>query len=368
MGTSGYVWQERFAWHNPGPAAAFLPAGGFVQPGEHVDSPEVKRRMHGLVEASGLKQRLTAIDDVAAATREELLLFHTPDYIDRIAAASAAGGGDAGDLTPFGAGGFEIAALSAGACIAAGRAILGGRVENAYVLNRPPGHHAEADRGRGFCIFNNGVLAVRRLRQLYGLGRIALFDWDVHHGNGAQQAFWNERDTLTISLHQTQFYPADSGSVEENGAGAGLGSNINVPLPPGSGHGAYVHAMESVVIPALERFRPDLIVVCCGFAGSALETLGRTMASSHTYREMTRAVKAAARSLCGGRLLLLQEGGFSAAYAPFCLMAVLEELSGIKTSVEDPCLHLIENMGMQSLQAHQAQMIGQAAALVERIG
>jgi acetoin utilization deacetylase AcuC-like enzyme len=367
MGRTGLVWDERYAWHNPGVAAAFLPAGGFIQPGEHVDDPQARRRIVGLLEVSGLRQQLDNIADGQAASRDELLLFHTPAYVDRIQTQSAEGGGNAGDLTPFGAGGYDIAALSVGGGIAAGRAILQGRVRNAWVLNRPPGHHAEADKGRGFCIFNNGVIAVRRLRQLFGLGKVALVDWDVHHGNGAQQAFFDDPSTLTVSVHQYKFYPSDSGFIDENGTGPGLGYNINVPLPPGSGHGAYLHAFNTVVLPALERYRPELIVVCCGFAGNALESLGRTMASSATYRWMTQRLVALADSVCQGRLLLLQEGGFMPAYTPFCGLAVAEALSGIETGVADPYLHLIENMGMQDLQPHQAQMIDEAAALLTRM-
>jgi len=367
MEQTGLVWQEQFAWHNPGVAAAFLPPGGYIQPGDHIDSPEARRRIVGLLEVSGLRRQLAAIDDVQQASRDELLLFHTPGYVDHIQALSQAAGGNAGDLTPFGPGGYEIAALSAGGGIAAGRAIFEGRVRNAYVLNRPPGHHAEADKGRGFCIFGNGVIAVRRLRQLFGLGKVALLDWDVHHGNGAQKAFYEDSGTLTVSMHQYKFYPDDSGFVDENGAGAGKGLNLNVPLPPGSGHGAYLHAFDTVVVPALERFKPEFIAVSCGFAGNALEALGRTMAYTTTYRHMTERLVAVAESLCSGRLLFLQEGGFMPAYTPFCGLAVAEALSGIKTPVEDPYLHLIENMGMQELQPHQAEMIDQAARLVQNI-
>jgi acetoin utilization deacetylase AcuC-like enzyme len=367
MAKTGFVWQERFAWHSPGVAAAFLPPGGYIQPGEHVDNAEARRRIVNLLGVSGLKRQLHAIDDVPAATRDELLLFHEPAYLDRLEALSQAGGGDAGDLTPFGPGGFDIAALSTGGCIAAGRAVIEGQVANAYVLNRPPGHHAEADKGRGFCMINNGVVAVKRLRQLFGLGRIALVDWDVHHGNGAQKAFYEDPKTLTLSVHQIQFYPPDSGSVEENGAGAGLGMNLNVPLPPGAGHGAYLHAFDRVVLPALQRFKPELIVVACGYAGNALEALGRTMAYSETYRAMTKRLKESAQALCGGRLLFITEGGFMPAYTPFCALAVLEELSGIRTPVEDPYRHLIEHMGMQDLQPHQAEMIGRAERLLPLI-
>lgn len=365
---TGYVWNELFAWHNTGMGAAFLPTGGVVEPGQlHAENADTKRRIENLLEVSGLKQHLVEFRTFPNATRDDILTFHTQSYVDRIVELSAASGGDAGELTPFGPGSYEIALKSVGGCLAAGRAILRGEIDNAYVLNRPPGHHAEADIGRGFCLFGNGVITANVLRREFGLKRIAFFDWDIHHGNGTQKAFWTDPQTLVMSAHQIQFYPPDTGFVEENGEGPGAGANINIPLPPGSGHGAYIHALETVVIPALDRFKPELIIVLSGFDGGAIDPLGRNMAHTATYRQMTSMLMKAANKHCSDRLLMLHEGGYSAAYTPFCGLAVLETLSERASGIEDPFLPILAGMGMQDLQPHQAEMISQSAALSARI-
>lgn len=368
MGRTGYIFREEYMWHTTGVAANYIPTGGHVQPDlSHAESSDSKRRIDGLFSVSGIKKHLHVIDDFEPLTDDQIALFHTRAYMKRIKNLSDNAGGDAGDLTPFGRGAYEIAALSAAGPLAAGRAILKGEIDNAYVLNRPPGHHAEADIGRGFCIFANAVLTAMNLRMEFGDMKIAILDWDVHHGNGAQKAFYEDPTTLVISIHQYKNYPQDSGFVEEAGEGAGHGYNINIPLPPGSGHGAYLHAMDTVVAPAMEAFRPDMIFILSGFDGGALDPLGRNMAHSGTYREMTRKMKALAATLCDGKLLIMHEGGYSPAYTPFCGMAVIEALTDVNSGVHDPFFDIVSGYGMQELQPHQAAMIARSAALVKLI-
>ncbi|MDE2456881.1 MAG: class II histone deacetylase, partial [Burkholderiales bacterium] len=287
--------------------------------------------------------------------------------VEKIRRLSADAGGDAGELTPFGKGSWEIACLSAGGCIALLDAVWSGRVRNGYSLNRPPGHHADADLGRGYCIFGNAVVAIRNLQARCGVARVAVVDWDVHHGNGTQGGFYEDPSVLTISLHQDGNYPAESGSTEENGRGAGIGSNLNVPLPAGSGTGAYLSAFERVVLPALERFRPEILVVLSGFDACNMDPLGRMMLHSNSYRQLTRLLMDAAERLCGGRLAMFHEGGYSPVYVPFCGVAVLEELSGRRSPVVDPFLPFWENLPGQRLQAHQEAAITRAARLVEAV-
>jgi acetoin utilization deacetylase AcuC-like enzyme len=276
---------------------------------------------------------------------------------------SEASGGNAGEGTPFSAGGFEVALLAAGGTITAVDAVLDGRVRNAYALVRPPGHHAESDVGRGFCIFGNVVIAVEHARASRRIGRVAVVDWDVHHGNGTQKAFYRDPGVLTISIHQDRWYPHDSGGMDERGEGPGFGFNVNIPLPPGSGHGAYLATIERVVVPALRAFRPELIVVPSGFDGSMWDPLGRMMAYSETYRAMTRMLTAAADDLCGGRLVLSHEGGYAPLYVPFCGLAVMEELTGVKTPVNDPMAARAGAVGGQDLQPHQDEVIRRAERL-----
>src|SRR5262249_56782582 len=172
-----------------------------------------------------------------------------PEYVERVKRLSDAGWGDAGEFAPVGPSSFEIAALAVGGCLVAVDAVLEGAVDNAYALVRPPGHHALPDKGMGGCLFGNTALAASHARDVHGVSRLAVVDLDAHHGNGTQVAFYDDPDVLTISLHQADCFPPESGRVDETG----VGTNVNLPLPPGSGTGAYAAAFERVVVPALER-------------------------------------------------------------------------------------------------------------------
>jgi acetoin utilization deacetylase AcuC-like enzyme len=295
------------------------------------------------------------------------LRYHTPEYIGKVKALSDGGGGDAGEAAYLGANCYDIARLSAGASLEALNAVLDGRVGNVYALARPAGHHATRDYGRGFCIFCNIALAILNAKAQGKVGKVAVVDWDVHHGNGTQDAFYSDPSVLTISLHQAGYYPPDSGWLDENGVGPGRGYNINVPLPPGSGHGAYVETMKRIVVPALRRFHPEVIVVASGLDANAQDPLARMMCHSGTYREMTSLVKTAAQELCGGRLVACHEGGYAPGYVPWCALAIIEVLADISTSWQDSALDWIAGWPGQELQPDQAEVIGKAAALVTNI-
>lgn len=361
---TGYVWNERFAWHEAGNA---LGPGKFNEPYPDLDRPETKRRLHSLIEVSGLAERLVRVP-ARLASEEELLQFHTREYVERIKTLSEAEGGNAGEAARFGPGGFDIARLAVGGCLAATEAVIAGTVENAYALVRPCGHHATADFGRGFCIFGNLVLAIHHAKAVHKVRRIAVVDWDVHHGNGTQEAFYRDPSVLTISLHQDRCYPVDSGGLEEMGEEEGRGYNINIPLPPGSGHGAYLATFEQVVLPALRAFRPALIFVASGFDAGANDPLGRMLCYSDTYRAMATMLRDTAMELCEGKLVACHEGGYSPTYVPFCGLAVLEAMAGIDTAIEDPMRAWYARLGGQELQPHQAAVIDQAAQLARRLG
>jgi acetoin utilization deacetylase AcuC-like enzyme len=363
---TGLVWHERYMWHDTRAAAGPIPAGGWVEPGEHAENPATKRRLKNLLDVSGLTERLVSIQ-AREATVEEVCRFHTREYVERIKALSDDNGGEAGGFTPFGPGSYEIALLAAGGVIAAVDAVLDGTVDNAFALVRPPGHHALADEGMGFCIFGNCAIAVHHARQARGVGRVAIVDWDVHHGNGTQAAFYDDGSVLTISIHQDNCFPPGSGTLEENGEGDGLGASLNVPLPPGSGVPAYVQAFERVVVPALDGFRPELVIVASGLDASGMDPLGRQLMHSDGYRELTRLVLGAAERHAGGRLVVAHEGGYSQAVVPFCGLAIVETLSGIRTAVVDPFLGLISAQGGETVLPHQAAAIDAAAALVDRV-
>lgn len=363
---TGWVWHERCMWHDPGSAGGPLPAGGWIEPGTHVENVETKRRLRNLVEVSGLLAQLVPVAP-RPATADEVCRVHDRGYVGRIEQMSASGGGDAGNMTPFGPGSYEIALLAAGAAIAATDAVLDGEVDNCYALTRPPGHHAMRDSGCGFCIFNNVAIAAAHAREARGLERVAIVDWDVHHGNGLQEAFYEDPSVLTISLHQDGNFPPGSGPVDENGAGAGAGTHINIPLPAGSGDGAYQAAIERVVVPALDRHRPQLVIVASGYDASGMDPLAQMMLHSDSYRAMTRNVMDAARESCDGRVVVCHEGGYSPFVVPFCGLALIETLAGIRTEVQDPYMPIIAGMPGQELLDHQGQAVARAERLVQNI-
>jgi len=354
-------------WHDTGTSAWVTPAGLTVEPLGHIENADGKRRIRNLLEVSGLMDHLVQLKP-RPATEDEIARLHTREYMERIKRASSQTGGDAGDLSPFGRGSYEIALLAAGGCITAVDAVLDGKVDNAYALVRPPGHHAEKDQGRGFCIFANTALAAAHARQARGLSRVAIVDWDVHHGNGTEHAFYDDASVLTISIHQDNNYPPGSGGIEDTGAGDGKGYNINIPLPAGSGVGAYVATFERVVAPALRAFRPELILVASGLDASAMDPLASMMMTSDGYRKLTQVVLSVAREVCGGRLVACHEGGYSPAYVPYCGLAILEEMAGVRTGLEDPLLDLLAAFGGQELQPHQDAVIQKAAQLAAALG
>jgi acetoin utilization deacetylase AcuC-like enzyme len=362
---TGFVWDERYGWHDTGTFAGGLPSGGFLQPYRHFESPESKQRLAQLVAVSGLGAHLKHLA-ARPASEEEVLRVHTVGHLAHLREQSAhpRGGLCEDGISPIGHGSYEIALLAAGGTIVAADAVVAGLVPNAYALVRPPGHHATPDTGMGFCMINNIAVAIEYARAERGIGRVAVVDWDVHHGNGTQDVYIGDPDVLTISLHQDRCFPSDSGYLQERGRGAGVGAALNVPLPPGSGQAAYLDAMDRVVLPALAAFRPELIVVGCGFDAGVLDPLARQMLTVATFRALARRVRDAAERLCDGRLLMVHEGGYSPVYVPFCGLAVLEVLSGVDTGVGDPFEPLVAGMAGHELEDHQRAVVDRAAALV----
>lgn len=340
---TAFYTDELTFWHHSGPHALTMPAGGWVQVpngSSLAESPESKRRLKNLLAVSGLEAKL----DVRTApplTRQDLLKVHTPAYLDRLEELSGIGHGEAGPGAPIGPGSYEIACLSAGLATTALEAVLTGEIDNAYSLSRPPGHHCLPDQAMGFCFLANVALAVEAMKTKRGLGRVAVVDWDVHHGNGTQKIFEDRGDVLTISLHQENCFPPGYSGSEERGIGEGFGANINIPLPAGSGHATYLRALDRIVVPALERFRPEVIIVACGYDANALDPLARMQLYSESFREMTRTMRETADRICNGKLVVVHEGGYSEAYVPFCGLATIEEMSGHRTQVIDPLVDFI---------------------------
>ncbi|MBE7620926.1 class II histone deacetylase [Komagataeibacter sp. FXV2] len=340
MKRTGFFTDERCFWHVTKPHIGPLAIGGWVQPSAGsgtAESPDSKRRLKNLVDFSGLSGRLQN-RSARAATREDLLRVHPASYLERFRAMSEADGGEfaADTQASFSKGSYDFACVSSGLAIAAVDAVMRGELDNAYALCRPPGHHCLPDMPMGFCFLANIPIAIRAAQAAHGLRRVAVVDWDVHHGNGTEAIFYDSADVLTISIHQENCYPPGSGGVERRGEGAGEGHNLNVPLLPGGGHEAYVGAMERIVMPALLRYQPELIIIACGYDAGAFDPLARMMLGSNTYRYLIGCMMKIADACCGGRLVAMHEGGYSEAYVPFCGHALLETLADTTSDVVDP--------------------------------
>lgn len=340
--TTGFYWDESCFWHGGGNYAFMAPVGGIVQPGADLpENPETKRRLKNLMDVTGLLAELET-SSAPDITHEDLLRVHPASFLDQFKALSDAGGGELGLRAPFSAGGYEIASKSAGLTKAALFAVLEGRQQNAYALSRPPGHHCMPEWQNGFCLLANIAIAVEAAFAAKKASRIAVLDWDVHHGNGTEAIFYDRDDVLTISIHQENNYPLDTGDFKDRGTGKGEGYNLNIPLPPGAGHREYLMTMERLVCPALHAYQPDAIVVACGFDAAAFDPLGRMMCSADTFGQMTAMLMETAADVCEGRIAMAHEGGYSEVYVPFCGHATIARMAGSKIHAADPFAATLE--------------------------
>lgn len=336
--TTGFFCDERCFWHSGGNYAFLMPVGGLVQPvasGGLPENPETKRRLKNLVEVTGLAKDLD-VRGAPPVTEEDLLRVHPRAFLDTFQETAQAGGGETGLRAPYGPDGYDIACLSAGLAKDALFAVLDGDLTNSYALSRPPGHHCMPEWQNGFCLLANIAIAVEAAIAADKAARVAVLDWDVHHGNGTEAIFYDRADVLTISLHQERNYPLNTGDFTDRGTGEGTGTNLNIPLPPGVGHVGWMQALERLALPAIRAFSPDAIIVACGFDASAFDPLSRMLCSAETFRAMTQATRTLAEDICGGRLTMVHEGGYSEVYVPFCGHAVLAELSGSAIVAPDP--------------------------------
>lgn len=367
--STGFFWNERCFWHGGGNYASMLPVGGLVQPmvnGGVPETPESKRRLRNLLDVTGLSADLV-MQTAPEADFEALERVHPRAFLDRFKTMSDTGGGEIGVRCPFGPGGFEIAAQSAGLAVGALDAVLRGRVDNAYALSRPPGHHCLPDEPMGFCLLANIAIAVEAALATGRAERIAVLDWDVHHGNGTEAIFFDRPDVFTISIHQERNFPIDTGAFEDRGSGGGIGFNLNLPLPPGAGHDAYIEVMEAIVLPQLNAYQPDVIVVACGFDAALIDPLAQMLATVETYDVMTRQVMEAADALCDGRLVMVHEGGYSEAYVPFCGHAVLQRMSGSSVCAPDPMAEIYAaRQPGPAMSAFLSQQIGELRSALDR--
>jgi acetoin utilization deacetylase AcuC-like enzyme len=278
-----------------------------VGPEGHPERPE---RLLAVGDALAARRDAWTAVDAREATAEEILRVHERAHLDRLEAASRQAPVRLDPDTYLGAQSLPVARLAAGGCVDLMRRVCRGELDAGIAAVRPPGHHAEAGRAMGFCLLNNAAIATRAVQAEEGVGRVLLFDWDVHHGNGTQHSFEEDPSVVYLSTHQFPYYPG-TGAAGEIGRGAGEGTTLNVPLPATCGDAEYVGAVQHVVAPAARHFRPDLIVVSCGFDAHADDPLAAMQVSGEGFRAMARVVRALADDLCGGRLVLVLEGGYA---------------------------------------------------------
>jgi len=301
--------------------------------GQHVENARRLEAIIAHLEQTGLKQRLTAIKP-RPATVPELSLVHGEQYIAHIQEEARTGGGWLDGDTVMSPDSYEAALYAAGGLIEATGAVMRGEVSSAFALVRPPGHHATARRAMGFCLFNNVAVAAKCALAEFGLERIAVIDFDVHHGNGTQEAFYDNPQVLYVSTHLSPFYPG-TGGISEIGDGAGRGATVNIPLPAGCGDNEYEQVFEQIVVPATERFQPQLILVSAGYDTHWADGLALMQVSVSGFARMVKTIKELAGGLCDGRLVFSLEGGYNLTALATSVKATFDVLLG-KDDIEDP--------------------------------
>lgn len=338
---TGYVFDERLLQHDTGTQTTVRMREGEFQlaPEPHPSSVIITRRIQQFLEGSGLAAMMIPLL-TRAASMDELAAYHTRAYIAGVQAHVEGGPmqgawGEIESDTPLSPGSYEAAIFAAGGAMNAVQAVMDGDVRNAYALLRPPGHHALSNRAMGFCIFNNVVIAAHYARRKYGLERVMIVDWDVHHGNGTQDAFYADPGVLFVSLHQQNWYPKLAGELEQVGAGNGAGYTVNIPLPAGTGDRGYRAAFEQIVLPIGLQYKPQLVLISAGQDANHLDPLAQMMLTMAGYRTISTLMRTLADEACEGRLVMLQEGGYSAAYVPYCTVAAVEPLLGADLGIVD---------------------------------
>ncbi len=327
-------YDERVLAHRPDPDAPFLPGrmdkrvrellAGLAVPWKY---PEHPGRLTAIMEmlasepVSGLR-----IESGKAATREQLGRVHTTSYLDDIFALRGTNSWLDVDTTAVSEGSVEAAEVAAGTAITAVEAVVHQRCESSFALIRPPGHHAEPARARGFCLFNNVAVAAAHAQAVLGCNRVMILDWDAHHGNGTQDIFWSDPDVLFCDIHRASpFYPG-SGRLEDTGAGRGEGTTVNIPVPAGTGDIAYLKALREIVEPAAEWFKPDLILVSAGFDAHWYDLALNV--SHEGFAAMTGFLQRLARRHCDARLAFVLEGGYNLSSLSQGVHSVLRVLAG----------------------------------------
>ncbi|MCX8072762.1 MAG: histone deacetylase [Candidatus Binatia bacterium] len=305
------------------------------QAGRH--HPERPERITALVAWAEEVQDTVETLPARYATIEEICRAHDSTYVQRVAATAQQPLVHFDPDTAACAETYDTARLAAGGLLTLLEAIVQGGVENGFALVRPPGHHAEFDRAMGFCFFNNVVIGAEHLRQRFGVERVLIVDWDVHHGNGTQHFYERDPNVLYFSLHQWPLYPG-TGNVTEVGHGPGEGFTVNLPLPAHTGDAEIYHLAQRILRPIALAFRPDFVLVSAGFDGHRRDPLADLALTDVGYRYLARTLIDVAYASAGGRIALVLEGGYDLTALVQCTHAVTRELAGDRPELPEPPL------------------------------
>jgi acetoin utilization deacetylase AcuC-like enzyme len=301
--------------------------------GDHVENPRRLVTAVSYLKETGIKEKLTCLPP-RPALLEELEMIHAPEYISYVKSKAEKGGGWLDPDTVMSPKSYEAALYAAGGLLVAVEAVMKGKVDNAFALVRPPGHHAIHNRAMGFCIFNNVAIAAKFALSKFSLNRVLIADFDVHHGNGTQDAFYADPEILYFSTHQYPFYPG-TGWMDETGTGKGEGTTVNFPMDAGWGDEEYLRAFNEVLVPVARGFEPQLILVSAGFDAHWADQLAMMQVSVKSFAQMVMILKELAAELCQGRLVFTLEGGYNLQVVASSIKAVFDVLLG-NSGIDDP--------------------------------
>ena len=335
---TGLMYSDTFASYKASDGYLCLSADSnpWISTTNYYDTPERVTEAYELLAKSGLLSKLTPISP-RLATKEELTSFHSVKYIEKLRMLSEGSGGEAGEFCQIGQDGLKVISEAVGGDLAALDAVMERRVNNAFCLQRPPGGHAVREAGFGFCVVNNFNILINRAREKYGLKRVMIIDFDNHYKNGIEEAWYGTDEVLYAEIHQTGAFAENSSSdrnADHIGEGAGRGYNVVVPMPAGAVDAAYIKAFEEIIVPVADQYQPELVVLIAGFASNIFDPLCRQQLTATGYGKLAEIVLGIADRHAEGRLVAALEGG-KGNYMAFCILKVIEAMSGERTQVPD---------------------------------